>query len=145
MYLSLFTVAFLAATLLPAQSEILVVTAQQLGYNPWLIWLVASLGNTLGSVVNYGLGRYLLHYQDRRWFPFKGKSLARGHWWFERYGKWSLLLAWAPFIGDTLTFIAGMLRLRFWQFLVIVWISKAGRYALLLGALSFLGLSVQDP
>ncbi|CAB0150714.1 Inner membrane protein YqaA [Pseudidiomarina piscicola] len=135
MYLSLFLVAFLAATLLPAQSEVLVVSAQQMGYNVWLIWLSASVGNTLGSVVNYLLGRFLLKYQHRRWFPFKGKSLERGHWWFERYGKWSLLLAWAPFIGDALTFIAGMLRLRFWQFLVIVWLSKAGRYALLLGLL----------
>ncbi|MBY6064082.1 DedA family protein [Pseudidiomarina sediminum] len=138
MYLSLFLVAFLAATLLPAQSEVLVISAQQMGYNVWWIWFFASLGNTLGSVVNYVLGRFLLHYQDRRWFPFKGKSLARGHWWFERYGKWSLLLAWAPFIGDALTFIAGMLRLTFWQFLVIVAISKAGRYALLLGLLNFL-------
>lgn len=138
MYLSLFLVAFLAATLLPAQSEVLVISAQQMGYNVWWIWFFASLGNTLGSVVNYALGRFLLHYQDHRWFPFKGKSLARGHWWFERYGKWSLLLAWAPFIGDALTFIAGMLRLTFWQFLVIVAISKAGRYALLLGLLSFL-------
>lgn len=135
MYLSLFLVAFLAATLLPAQSEVLVVSAQQMGYNVWLIWLSASLGNTLGSVVNYVLGRFLLQYQHHRWFPFKGKALERGHWWFERYGKWSLLLAWAPFIGDALTFIAGMLRLSFWQFLVIVWISKAGRYALLLGLL----------
>nr|WP_244993672.1 YqaA family protein [Pseudidiomarina sediminum] len=136
--MSLFLVAFLAATLLPAQSEVLVISAQQMGYNVWWIWFFASLGNTLGSVVNYVLGRFLLHYQDRRWFPFKGKSLARGHWWFERYGKWSLLLAWAPFIGDALTFIAGMLRLTFWQFLVIVAISKAGRYALLLGLLNFL-------
>ncbi|RUO63068.1 YqaA family protein [Pseudidiomarina insulisalsae] len=145
MYLSLFLVALLAATVLPAQSEVLVVTAQRLGYNPWMIWLVASVGNTLGSVINYGLGRFLLQYRERRWFPFQGKSLDRGHWWFERYGKWSLLLAWAPFIGDTLTFIAGMMRLSFWQFLIIVFISKAGRYALLLGLLSFLGLSVPVP
>ncbi|PTB90082.1 hypothetical protein C9928_01490 [Pseudidiomarina aestuarii] len=133
MYLSIFLTALLAATILPVQSEILVVAAQQQGYNLWWLWAVASAGNTLGSVINYVLGRYLLQFQDRRWFPFKPKTLEKGHWWFERYGKWSLLLAWTPFLGDPLTFIAGMLRLSFWQFLILVFISKAGRYAVLLG------------
>lgn len=133
MYLSIFLTALLAATILPVQSEILVVAAQQQGYNLWWLWAVASAGNTLGSVINYVLGRYLLQFQDRRWFPFKPKTLQKGHWWFERYGKWSLLLAWTPFLGDPLTFIAGMLRLSFWQFLILVFISKAGRYAVLLG------------
>ncbi|PTB88986.1 hypothetical protein C9927_02770, partial [Pseudidiomarina aestuarii] len=113
MYLSIFLTALLAATILPVQSEILVVAAQQQGYNLWWLWAVASAGNTLGSVINYVLGRYLLQFQDRRWFPFKPKTLEKGHWWFERYGKWSLLLAWTPFLGDPLTFIAGMLRLSF--------------------------------
>lgn len=133
MYLSIFLTALLAATILPVQSEILVVAAQQQGYNLWWLWAVASAGNTLGSVINYVLGRYLLQFQDRRWFPFKPKTLEKGHWWFERYGKWSLLLAWTPFLGDPLTFIAGMLRLSFWQFLILVFVSKAGRYAVLLG------------
>lgn len=133
MYLSIFLTALLAATILPVQSEILVVAAQQQGYNLWWLWAVASAGNTLGSVINYVLGRYLLQFQDRRWFPFKPNTLEKGHWWFERYGKWSLLLAWTPFLGDPLTFIAGMLRLSFWQFLILVFISKAGRYAVLLG------------
>ncbi|HET8817237.1 MAG TPA: YqaA family protein, partial [Pseudidiomarina sp.] len=133
MYLSIFLTALLAATILPVQSEILVVAAQQQGYNLWWLWAIASAGNTLGSVVNYVLGRYLLQFQDRRWFPFKPNTLEKGHWWFERYGKWSLLLAWTPFLGDPLTFIAGMLRLSFWQFLILVFVSKAGRYAVLLG------------
>lgn len=137
MYLSVFLTAFLAATILPAQSEFVVVAAQQMDYNVWIIWWLASIGNTLGSVVNYILGRFLLQYQDHRWFPFKPKSLAHGHRWFERFGKWSLLMAWAPFIGDALTFIAGMLRLSFWQFLILVFISKAGRYAILLGITQF--------
>lgn len=119
MYLSIFLTAFLAATILPAQSEFVVVAAQRMDYDVWIIWWLASIGNTLGSVVNYVLGRFLVRYQDRRWF--------------ERFGKWSLLMAWAPFIGDPLTFIAGMLRLTFWQFLILVFISKAGRYAILLG------------
>ncbi|MGM0526127.1 MAG: YqaA family protein [Pseudomonadota bacterium] len=133
MYLSIFLTAFLAATILPAQSEFVVVAAQRMEYDVWIIWWLASIGNTLGSVVNYILGRFLVQYQDRRWFPFKPASLARGHQWFERFGKWSLLMAWAPFIGDPLTFIAGMLRLSFWQFLTLVFISKSGRYAILLG------------
>lgn len=137
MYFSIFLTAFLAATVLPAQSEFVVMAAQRLGYEVWIIWWLASIGNTLGSVVNYILGRFLVQYQDRRWFPFKPKSLARGHYWFERFGKWSLLMAWAPFIGDALTFIAGILRLSFWQFLILVFISKSGRYAILLGIMQF--------
>jgi membrane protein YqaA with SNARE-associated domain len=98
----------------------------------------AGLGNTLGAVTNWGLGRFCLHWQDRRWFPVKPRELARAGAWFNRYGIWSLLLAWVPVIGDPITLAAGVLRTRFLPFLLLVAISKTGRYAVLLGAVDWL-------
>lgn len=97
----------LAATLLPAYSEIVLASLVAAGHDPLALWFWASLGNTPGSAVNWVLGRYLLHFQDRRWFPFRADNLGRSQRWFQRYGVWSLLLAWMPVGGDALTFIAG--------------------------------------
>ena len=136
-YLSLFTLSFLAATLLPAASELFLTGLLASGYDAFWLWLVATLGNTLGSVVNYGLGRYLLHFQARRWFPFKAESMQKSERWFNRYGVWSLLLAWAPVFGDVLTFIAGVLRVNFMLFVVLVMLGKGVRYAILLQAFAW--------
>ena len=134
-YLGLFVSAFLAATLVPAYSEILFASLVATGYDPLTLWLWASTGNTLGSAVNWVLGRYLLHFQDRKWFPFKEKNLALAQGWFQKYGVWSLLMAWLPVGGDALTFIAGIMRVRFWIFLVLTAIGKGARYAFLLAIL----------
>lgn len=138
MLVSLFVAAFLAATVLPGSSEVLLVIAQQQGYDPWLLLAVATSGNLLGSVLNYVMGRYLLRFQDRRWFPFKAEGLQRGEAWFQRYGKWSLLLTWAPLVGDALTFVAGMMRVNAALFLVLVTLGKASRYAVLLVSMNAL-------
>ena len=137
-YLSLFFTAFLAATLLPAYSEILFAGLISAGYDPLALWLWATAGNSLGSAVNWGLGRYLLHFQDRRWFPFKENSLAAAQRWFQKFGVWSLLMAWLPIGGDALTFIAGVMRVPFIIFFVLTAIGKATRYALLMGVLEML-------
>ncbi len=134
-YLGLFAGAFLAATLLPAYSELMFAGLLAAGYDPFALWAWATAGNTLGSAVNWLLGRYLLHFQDRRWFPFRADRLGVAQRWFQRYGIWSLLLAWAPIGGDALTFIAGMMRVKFWQFLLLTGVGKGARYAILLGLL----------
>ena len=122
--------AFLAATILPFSSEAVLAAFYATGGGSALtLWAVASFGNVLGAVVNWVLGRYLLHWQDRRWFPFSSDQLNRADKWFSKYGVWSLLLAWVPVIGDPLTFAAGFLRVNFWLFLILVTIGKAGRYA----------------
>ena len=136
-YFTLFSLSFLAATLLPAASELFLTGLLVSGYDPLLLWIVATLGNTLGSIVNYSLGRYLLHFQDRRWFPFKAASMAKSERWFQRYGVWSLLFAWAPIVGDLLTFIAGALRINFTLFVVLVFIGKGLRYAVVLQAITW--------
>ncbi len=134
-YLGLFLTAFLAATIVPFSSEALLVAMQVSGGFPVAgLLAAASLGNTLGAVANWGLGRFCLQWQDRSWFPVKRRELDRASAWFNRYGIWSLLLAWVPVIGDPITLAAGVLRTRFLPFLVLVAISKTGRYAVLLGA-----------
>ena len=66
----------------------------------WALVLVASLGNTLGSVVNWALGRAIHRFRDRPWFPASPAAMARAEGWYRRWGYWSLMLSWAPIIGD---------------------------------------------
>ena len=133
-YLGLFFSAFLAATLVPFSSEALLgAMAASDAFDLWALFVAATAGNTLGSVVNWCLGRFALHWQHRRWFPFKSGDLERAGRWFSRYGLWSLLLAWVPIVGDPLTFAAGVLRTSFPVFLCLVAIGKAARYLFVLG------------
>lgn len=132
-YLGLFFSAFLAATLLPFYSELLLVGLLASGYDPLGLWLWASMGNTLGGLLNWTLGRYLLHFSDRDWFPFKRETLSRARHWFGRYGLWSLLFTWLPLVGDPLTFIAGVMRVRLALFALLCGLGKAARYAVLIG------------
>jgi len=123
-YLTLFSISFLSATLLPLGSEALLVYDSSLNANIFLLWFVATLGNSLGSMVNYILGYrgevYLLEKQ------YIKKSF------FDRYGAWSLWLSWLPIIGDPLTFVAGLLRYDFKRFALIVSFAKGLRYAVVI-------------
>ena len=131
-YSGLFIAALLAATLIPAQSEsVLVGLVLSQHYAVWGLIAIATLGNTLGSVINWWLGRYLQHFQHKRWFPVSAAGLQRAQMHFQRYGLWSLLLSWVPIIGDPLTVVAGLLRVPFWVFLGLVTLAKGGRYLLL--------------
>tara|TARA_R110000824_G_scaffold119459_2_gene273550 strand:+ start:835 stop:1275 length:441 start_codon:yes stop_codon:yes gene_type:complete len=128
-YGGLFFISFLAATILPAQSEIgLAVLLLSNDYSAALLIAVASLGNTLGAVVNWALGRGVEHFRDRKWFPASSQQMDKAIGWYHRYGRWSLLLSWMPFIGDPLTLAAGVLRESFWSFLAIVAFAKTARY-----------------
>jgi membrane protein YqaA with SNARE-associated domain len=131
--LAIFVSAFVAATLLPFYSEVVVASVYLRNPDLWaLIWLVATLGNTLGAVVNWLIGLYLLHFQDRKWFPFKGGQLHKAQRWYARYGVWSLLFAWAPIGGDALTFIAGVMRVHLLPFFILTFIGKGARYMVVL-------------
>ena len=127
-YLLLFGSAFLAATILPFYSEVLLYALLREGGDPLLLVVVATLGNTLGAVVNWVLGLYLLHFQDRRWFYFSREQIAAAQKWYQRYGFWSLLFAWMPVGGDALTLIAGIMKVRLWLFLLLVGTGKGLRY-----------------
>lgn len=138
-YAGLFAVSFLAATILPAQSEFglagLILGGEQ---STTMLVLVASVGNTLGSVVNWFLGRGLESFRHKKWFPASAKQLDRATNWYRKFGRWSLLLSWAPIVGDPLTLAAGILREPLWSFFLLVAIAKTGRYitvaAITLGA-----------
>ncbi|MBP2303259.1 YqaA family protein [Azospirillum picis] len=135
-YGSLFLVALAAATIFPAQSEILLAGLHASGnYDDAMLILAATAGNVAGSTVNWALGRYLMHFQDRRWFPVPRRLVERATGWYQRFGVWSLLLAWVPVIGDPLTLVAGILRVDLRLFLLLVTIGKAARYVLLIVAI----------
>ena len=127
-YLLLFASAFLAATIFPFYSEVILTSLLYKGLSPFWLWLAATLGNTLGALLNWYMGRYLLHFTDRAWFPFRADGLRRSQQWFQRYGKWSLLFAWLPVGGDALTFIAGTMRIGWIPLLVLAGIGKGIRY-----------------
>ncbi|MDR5902507.1 MULTISPECIES: YqaA family protein [Halomonas] len=130
--LSLFLVALASATLLPGGSEAWLARLWCLEQPALTLWAVATLGNTLGSLVNVALGRYARHFQGRRWFPASPASLVRTEQWYRRFGEWSLLASWAPVVGDPLTVLAGLFRLPWWRAILLIGLAKAGRYALVL-------------
>ena len=128
-YISLFTISFLAATILPLSSELMLASMLSIeNYNRTLLIVFSSLGNILGSVFNWVLGFYFIKLQNKKWFPFKEKQILKSSIWFEKYGKWSLLFAWVPIIGDPLTFVAGIMKTKFFIFLILVGIGKILRY-----------------
>ena len=128
-YISLFFLSFLAATLIPTSSELtLAALLSTNNFNSLGLLATASFGNILGSVFNWLLGFYLLKHINKKWFPFNEKQVVSASKWFNKFGVWSLFFAWLPIIGDPLTFIAVILRVRFLLFLVVVAIGKIARY-----------------
>ena len=120
-YLSLFAISFLAATILPFSSELtLAGLISTSNYDNLLLLIVASFGNVLGSAVNWALGFYSRIFTTKKWFPFKEIQIEKSSKWFTKFGKWSLLFAWVPFVGDPLTLVAGLLRVRFLDFIILV-------------------------
>jgi membrane protein YqaA with SNARE-associated domain len=128
-YIILFTSSFASSTILPGHSEItLIALITQKKYEVFYLVVFASLGNILGSVLNWYLGLYFLKFKNKKWFPFKENQINKVSKSFLKYGKWSLLLSWVPFIGDVLTLVAGMFRVPLNQFVVIVSVAKVSRY-----------------
>lgn len=131
-YFGLFIAAFGAATLLPMQSEAVLVGMLLSGrYVVATLLLVATFGNVLGSLVNWLLGRSVERLRHKRWFPVSEAKLEKAQKFYLRYGRWTLLLSWVPIIGDPLTMVAGVMREPWWSFLLIVTFAKGLRYLLL--------------
>ncbi len=129
--ITLFLSAFVAATILPAASEAVLWTI--IADNPAMLWpaiAVAAAGNIAGAVVNWLLGRFLSQFSERRWYPLTQAQQQRASAWFQRFGLWSLLFAWLPVVGDPLTVVAGVLRVRFLPFLALVAVGKTARYVI---------------
>ena len=119
----------MVATIVPFGSEMYFGTLLSLGkYNNFLLLVSASVGNVLGSVFNWICGYYINYFIKKSWFPIKKDKIKKGTDLFNKYGKWSLLLSWVPFVGDPITFVAGTLRFSFIPFIILVSIGKIGRY-----------------
>ena len=132
-YFQLLIISFLAATILPLSSELVLSTMLLTdSFDKYLLLVVASFGNIFGSSVNWYLGKKILIFRDKKWFPVNEKQIAKSEMYFKKYGIWSLLLAWVPVIGDPLTVIAGILKINFFTFLLLVSISKTSRYIFLI-------------
>ena len=131
-YLTLFLTAFGAATILPGFSEVTFATLLLQSPQDWpTLLIVASAGNTLGGIANWVLGRFLVHWQDRKWFPVSAKRLDQARALFGKYGYPLLLLSWLPVIGDPITLAAGVLRAKFLPTLLLILIGKTARYGVL--------------
>ena len=139
-YFQLSLISFLAATILPFSSEVVLTTMYlSNSFEPYFLLIFASIGNIMGSITNWYLGKKITLFQSRKWFPVTPDQLERSRKYFQKYGLWSLLLAWVPIIGDPLTLLAGVLKVRFGIFFVLVSISKISRYVFILYLASFVG------
>jgi len=137
LYGGLFLNAFIAATLLPAFSELSFAALLAAGEGtPALLFASVTTGNILGATVNYWLGVRLVDFQDHKWFPFTPAQISHATARFNKYGKWSLLFAWLPIVGDPITLIAGVMRTEFRVFLILVTFGKAARYAVIWAGLA---------
>ena len=122
----------MVATIIPFGSEAYFITLLSLEiYNHFILFLVVSIGNVLGSLFNWCCGLYFNFFVKKPWFPINIMMIEKGNNFFKKYGKWSLLLSWVPFIGDPITFVAGTLRYPIIPFLILVSIGKVGRYLLI--------------
>lgn len=131
----LFLSAFGAATLLPLQSEAVLLTMfYHRSHGPVTLILVASIGNIMGSCVNWYLGKKIQRFKDRAWFPVSAQKMQQAQGMYHKYGYWSLLLSWLPLIGDPITVIAGLLKQNFLRFLFLVSLAKIGRYLFIYAA-----------
>ena len=139
-YFQLSFISFLAATILPFSSEVVLTTMYlSNSFEPYFLLIFASIGNIMGSITNWYLGKKITLFQNRKWFPVSPDQLERSRKYFQKYGLWSLLLAWVPIIGDPLTLLAGVLKVRFSIFFLLVSISKISRYIFILYLASFVG------
>ena len=131
-YSAVFFSALMGASILPMQSEAVLVGFLLAGQKPIAnLVIIATLGNVLGALVNWGLGRALRRFESRSWFPVSKQQIQHAQSWYLRYGRWSLLGSWLPIVGDPITVVAGAFHERFWPFVVLVTLAKGGRYIVL--------------
>lgn len=127
-YFGLFVAAFLAATILPLSSEVVLSTLLLSGLSPTALITIATIGNVLGSLTNYALGYWASLEVVKKWLKMSEEDFVRAEQRFVKYGLFSLCFAWVPIIGDPLTVIAGTLRIRLLWFVILVSAGKLIRY-----------------
>jgi len=125
---ALFLAALISSTLFPGGSEALLIIDLHEGGDPYLLVLVATAGNVLGSLITYAMGRLGNEALHRRWLRMEERDVARAEKWFGRYGQPALLFAWLPVVGDPLCLVAGLLRSSLLWFVLLVTVGKLARY-----------------
>ena len=128
---SLFFSALISSTLLPGGSEALLLYRLNEGGSASLLVLIATLGNVLGSLITYAMGRLGNSAVHQRWLRISEAQTERAERCFARYGRPALLLAWLPIVGDPICLAAGLLRCHLVVFLLLVTAGKLARYTLL--------------
>ena len=129
-YLILFITSLISATLFPLGSEALLIYDIKEGYNLYLLLLFATIGNSLGSVINYFLGLKGEEYLIKKSL-LKEEYIIKSKNYFDKYGAFSILFSWLPIVGDPITFVAGILKYDFKKFLILVIVAKFSRYLFL--------------
>jgi membrane protein YqaA with SNARE-associated domain len=128
--IGLFVIAFLSATLIPLASEAVFVGFLTLSYHPLTVFIIATIGNTLGSYLNYYIG----HWGNTKWLLRFGVSeirLNKLEKMICKYGHWCGLMAWIPIIGDPITLAMGFFKTNCFYSLILICIGKALRYLFL--------------
>jgi len=128
---TLFFSSLISSTLFPGGSEVLLLYRLNEGANPYAMLTIATIGNVLGSIITYGMGRLGNEAVHKKWLHMNEARVVQAERWFTTYGQPSLLFAWLPIIGDPLCLVAGLLRSPIWIFLILVTLGKFGRYAFL--------------
>lgn len=127
----LFFSALISSTLLPGGSEILLLYRLNEGADAYLLVIIATVGNVLGSLITYSMGRLGNEVVHKKWLRISETQIERSERWFGQYGRPSLLLAWLPVVGDPLCLVAGLLRCELISFLILVSVGKLARYTVL--------------
>ena len=137
-YIGLFIISFLASTIIPLGSEPFVILMTTMNYNIWLILIFASIGNYFGSLTNYYIGEYGDRFFLTKYVKYDLKKMHKLEDVYSRWGSPLLFFAWLPIVGDSLCFIAGILKLNLRIFTFWVMLGKVFRYVILIGTANFL-------
>ncbi|OIQ36334.1 MAG: hypothetical protein BM555_02915 [Crocinitomix sp. MedPE-SWsnd] len=129
--IGLFSGSFLSATIIPFPSEGLLIAFYEMDYPIYYCLLIATIGNTLGGLTNYGLGRFGSSDWVIAKFKLNPERLNKWEARFSKHGYLLGLLAWLPFIGDPMVVVLGILRVKFWPLTIMILIGKFARYAIL--------------
>lgn len=130
-FIGLFLIAFLAATILPLSSEVVLTALLLNGWPPAEVVIVATTGNVLGSLTNYALGYWASLSVIKKWLKMTENDFVQSEQRFTKYGLLSLCFAWIPVIGDPLTVMAGVLRIQILWFVILVTAGKFTRYVII--------------
>jgi membrane protein YqaA with SNARE-associated domain len=136
-YIGLFAAAFLAATVIPMSSDIVLVVMVAAGFEPVTCVVVGTAGNWLGGMTSYYLG-YLGKWEwIEKWLRISPEKASRVKKYIDKYGSYTALLSWLPFVGDAMAVVLGLVRSSVLRVAIFMLIGKGARYAFLAYAVVF--------